>query len=235
MSLKKMTRIDKISQLLIAKTGVSIRELAVELGVSEITIRRDLKQLEQQGTVKLINGVAIHRAAQNPHSTLPEYNLDYEVLHFGDRKARIGKKAASLIEPNDVIAIDTGSTCSYLTQNLPSGVHLTVLTYCMNTLAQLTTHPNYDVICAGKAFLSTAGISGKLNVTCVAPHEMNAKSALMESSQTKILLLDSSKFSKICPTTFAYLSDFDIIVTDDELSAEWQGYIADLGIQLLLA
>mgnify|MGYP002225956820 FL=1 len=118
----------------------------------------------------------------------------------------------------------------------------------MNTLAQLTTHPNYDVICAGgylypntrmfyspegislinrtcvnKAFLSTAGISGKLNVTCVAPHEMNAKSALMESSQTKILLLDSSKFSKICPTTFAYLSDFDIIVTDDELSAEWQG------------
>ena len=110
MSLKKMTRIDKISQLLIAKTGVSIRELAVELGVSEITIRRDLKQLEQQGTVKLINGVAIHRAAQNPHSTLPEYNLDYEVLHFGDRKARIGKKAASLIEPNDVIAIDTGST-----------------------------------------------------------------------------------------------------------------------------
>ena len=48
-------------------------------------------------------------------------------------------------------------------------------------------------------------------------------------------LLDSSKFSKICPTTFAYLSDFDIIVTDDELSAEWQGYIADLGIQLLLA
>ena len=230
MSLKKMTRIDKISQLLIAKTGVSIRELAVELG------------------------------AQNPHSTLPEYNLDYEVLHFGDRKARIGKKAASLIEPNDVIAIDTGSTCSYLTQNLPSGVHLTVLTYCMNTLAQLTTHPNYDVICAGgylypntrmfyspegislinrtcvnKAFLSTAGISGKLNVTCVAPHEMNAKSALMESSQTKILLLDSSKFSKICPTTFAYLSDFDIIVTDDELSAEWQGYIADLGIQLLLA
>ena len=66
----------------------------------------------QQGTVKLINGVAIHRAAQNPHSTLPEYNLDYEVLHFGDRKARIGKKAASLIEPNDVIAIDTGSTCS---------------------------------------------------------------------------------------------------------------------------
>ena len=66
MSLKKMTRIDKISQLLIAKTGVSIRELAVELGVSEITIRRDLKQPEQQGTVKLINGVAIHRPPQYP-------------------------------------------------------------------------------------------------------------------------------------------------------------------------
>ena len=112
MSLKKMTRIDKISQLLIAKTGVSIRELAVELGVSEITIHRDLKQLEQQGKVKLINTESIHSAAQNPNSTLPEYNLDYEGLHLGDGKGHISKKADPLLEPNNVIAIETGSSCS---------------------------------------------------------------------------------------------------------------------------
>ena len=94
-----MTRIDKISQLLIAKTGVSIRELAVELGVSEITIRRDLKQLEQQGTVKLINGVAIHRAAQNPHSTLPEYNLDYEFSTLETGRPASAKKPPPSLNP----------------------------------------------------------------------------------------------------------------------------------------
>ena len=106
MSLKKMTRIDKISQLLIAKTGVSIRELAVELGVSEITIRRDLKQLEQQGTVKLINGVAIHRAAQNPHSTLPRVQSGLRGSPLWRPEGPHRQKAASLIEPTDVIAID---------------------------------------------------------------------------------------------------------------------------------
>ena len=108
-------------------------------------------------------------------------------------------------------------------------MHLTVLTYSMNTLRQLSERPNCDVICCGgylypntqmfyssegislikrtcinKAFIAAAGVSGKQNVTCIAPHEMDAKSALMRNSQSNILLADSSKFGLRASEGFQY-------------------------------
>lgn len=259
-SIKKQERLDKMMKILITQNGVSIHEFSNRLNVAEITVRRDLDLLKQRGNVKVINGVAVYQPNQRAPFSLPEYDLDFECTVFQDKKERIGKLAASLIEPNDVIAIDTGSTTEFLARSLSESMHLTVLTHSMNILARLNQCPNYDIICAGgylypntrmffspegislinhtcvnKAFLTAAGISGKLNVTCIAPHEMNAKCALMESSQVKILLLDSSKFSKICPTTFAHLSDFHAIVTDTDLSEQWQTYIHELNIDLYLA
>lgn len=260
MSNKKQERLDRMMKLLIAQNGISIHDFAAHLNVAEITVRRDLEQLKMRGNVKLINGVAVYQSSVQSPFSLPEYDLDYECTVFQEKKERIGKLAASLIEPNDVVAIDTGSTAEFLARSIPDSIHLTVLTHSMNVLTRLGTCANHDIICAGgylypntrmffspegislinhtcvnKAFITAAGISGKLNVTCVAPHEMNAKCALMESSQTKILLLDSSKFSKICPTTFAHLSDFDAIITDTDLSGEWQAYIHELNIELHLA
>ncbi|MBM6910643.1 DeoR/GlpR transcriptional regulator [Oscillibacter valericigenes] len=259
MSSKRMNRLDKIMKILTLQSGVSIKDFSKQLEVSEITVRRDLQYLEQQGRLRLINGVAIYRPAVEAAPVYPEYNLAYEYTVFKENKERIGRKAASLIEPNDVVAIDCGSTTEYLSRNLPPDIHMTVLTYSMNTLLELDKHPNYDVICSGgylypntqmfyspegislvkrtcinKAFLSAAGISNRLNVTCIAPHEMDAKSALMESSQSKILLADSSKFGKIFPTAFSLLTDFDIVITDNELSAEWQNILKSTGITFYL-
>lgn len=86
--------------------------------------------------------------------------------------------------------------------------------------------------CINKVFISAAGISEKLNVTCIAPHEMDAKRALMDSGQTRILLADSSKFGKIFPTVFSYIKNFDIIITDKDLSESWISEIKELGITL---
>ena len=259
MSSKRMNRLDKVMKILMLQSGVSIKDFSKQLEVSEITVRRDLQYLEQQGRLRLINGVAIYRPVVEAAPVYPEYNLAYEYTVFKENKERIGRKAASLIEPNDVVAIDCGSTTEYLSRNLPPDIHMTVLTYSMNTLLELDKHPNYDVICSGgylypntqmfyspegislvkrtcinKAFLSAAGISNRLNVTCIAPHEMDAKRALMESSQSKILLADSSKFGKIFPTAFSLLTDFDIVITDNELSAGWQDILKSTGITFYL-
>lgn len=256
MNSKKANRLDKMKKLLMTQTGISLKEFAVQLGVSEITIRRDLQLLEAQGIVRLINGVAIYRTNDNL-PLYPEYNLEYEQTIFQKNKERIGKRAASLIEPNDVVAIDSGSTTSYLSKNLPYDIHITVLTSSMNVLMDLNDHHNCDIICAGgylypntrmfhcpegisminrtcinKVFISAAGISEKLNVTCIAPHEMDAKRALMDSGQTRILLADSSKFGKIFPTVFSYIKNFDIIITDKGLSESWISEIKELGITL---
>ena len=61
MSRSKLNRLDKIKKMLIAQTGISIKEFSASLNVSEITIRRDLNLLEEQGFIRLVNGVAIYR------------------------------------------------------------------------------------------------------------------------------------------------------------------------------
>ena len=63
MSSKRMNRLDKIMKVLMLQSGVSIKDFSKQLEVSEITVRRDLQYLEQQGKLRLINGVAIYRPA----------------------------------------------------------------------------------------------------------------------------------------------------------------------------
>lgn len=256
MSGRKTDRLDRMRKMLMTENGITIREFAGKLDVSEITVRRDLKLLEKQGCLRLVNGVAIYHAAEKT-ALYPEYNLNDECLVFPQKKERIGRRAASLIEANDVVAIDSGSTAAYLARALPYDIHMTVLASSFNVLLDLNDHYNCDIICSGgylysntktfycpegisminrtcinKTFITADGISEKMNVTCIAPHEMDLKRALMESGQTKILLADSSKFGRIFPTAFSHLKDFDSIITDDELSDEWRSLIESQGIHL---
>ena len=234
MSGRKTDRLDRMRKMLMTENGITIREFAGELDVSEITVRRDLKLLEKQGCLRLVNGVAIYHAAEKT-ALYPEYNLNDECLVFPQKKERIGRRAAS---------------AAYLARALPYDIHMTVLASSFNVLLDLNDHYNCDIICSGgylysntktfycpegisminrtcinKTFITAAGISEKMNVTCIAPHEMDLKRALMESGQTKILLADSSKFGRIFPTAFSHLKDFDSIITDDELSDEWRSLI----------
>lgn len=77
--------------MLIAQTGISIKEFSASLNVSEITIRRDLNLLEEQGFIRLVNGVAIYRMNENT-PLYPEYNLSSECTVFQDKKSVSGKK-----------------------------------------------------------------------------------------------------------------------------------------------
>lgn len=88
--------------------------------------------------------------------------------------------------------------------------------------------------CANKAFISAAGISSKMAVTCIDQYEIETKKAAIASALTKILLADSSKFDKVCPAMFANLTEFDMIITDKGLSEEWLDYIGQMEIELLL-
>ena len=88
--------------------------------------------------------------------------------------------------------------------------------------------------CANKAFISAAGISKKMDVTCVEQYEIETKKAAIASALTKILLADSTKFDKICPAMFANLSEFDTVITDSGLSEEWVRYMEEMEIELIL-
>ena len=173
-------------------------------------------------------------------------------------KRRIGTFAASLVQPNDVIILDTGTTVNFMAQSLPPDIPLTIICYNYNILPALYNRPNIQLIVAGgyfhrsslsfesteniellqrlrasKIFISTSGVD-RMGLTCSNQYEVTTKSTALHSSKTKILLSDSSKFGVMRSSLFASLEEMDVVISDTNLSAEWQQCLQRKNIELHL-
>lgn len=252
---KKTQRIDKLVSLLQAQGFISVRELSALLGVSEMTVRRDLKVLEA-GYNAGAHGLNLSRSVVKNNQ---EYNILKELRKQSVQKEAIGKFAASLLRPDDIVIIDTGTTTEQAAQHFPRDKNLMALCYNINILMELQQNPGVRLLFAGgryhagtqmfesdegiqfirglrayKVFLSAAGVHPEMGITCVNSYEVPTKQAIIRSSLEKILLCDSSKFGIVRPAYFCDLSEIDAIVTDRGLSEEWRQRIASMGITLHL-
>ncbi len=242
---KKEDRRIQLIEIIKSKNGASVKELASLLDVSEMTIRRDLDILEQDHIVTNVYGAAIYNPATKEQNDL--YELSHAKSSQDNEKKSIGSFAASFIKPGDIIVIDTGSTTEMLAEHIDDNLEATILCYNANILNSLRSKENLSLIFSGghyhpktqmvesaegidlihsmrftKAFISAAGVHKSLGVTCAYHYEIPTKKAIMNSSVEKILLLDSSKFDQVKPAYFANLEDFDIVITDEGLSKEWE-------------
>lgn len=237
----------------------SIKELSKKLEVSEMTIRRDLLELSKSNIVTLIPGGAILKKNPPMDKDEEKYLIQAAESLMLEEKIKISRKAASLIKPNDVIVIDTGSTTENLPKFIPENMPLTVICYALNILFNVYENKNWKLIFPGgyfhgdtlmlespegiemikriranKSFISAAGVSEKLGVTCATAYEKETKRAVIESSDIKILLVDSSKFGKIKISHFADLTDFNIVITDSGISKECEEIVKNIGIKLYI-
>jgi DeoR family deoxyribose operon repressor len=87
---------------------------------------------------------------------------------------------------------------------------------------------------ANKAFISAGGISEKLGIMTPFRYEVNTKRAAIETSQTRILMVDSSKFGKIEGAYFAEINEFDVIITDKAVDTYYADLIRASDIELHL-
>jgi DeoR family deoxyribose operon repressor len=252
-------RTDFIINNLYANGFVSIKELSKKLEVSEMTVRRDLRELSKSNIVTLIPGGAILKKNPPPDKDEEKYLIQTAESLMLEEKIKISRKAASLIEPNDVIVIDTGSTTENLPKFIPENLPLTIICYTLNILFKVYENKNWKLVFPGgyfhtntlmfespegieiikriranKAFISAAGVSEKLGVTCATDYEKETKKAIIDSSDVKILLIDSSKFGKVKISHFADLTDFDIIITDIGIPKKFVEIIKSLGIKLYI-
>jgi DeoR family deoxyribose operon repressor len=252
-------RIQRIVETLRAQDlGVSsIRELAGRLAVSEMTIRRDLEELARQNVVRLVHAGAV---LVSPETAPPRYALAEAGSRMAEEKRRIGRRAAALIQPHDVVIVDSGSTTERLVQAIPDGLPLTLICFSLNVLVAAHRNKECRIVFAGgvlhentlmfespegaqlirrfranKAFLSASGVSDRLGVTCANSYEVETKKAAIASSLERILVADSSKLGRIHPSHFAELRDFSALVTDAGLSPENAELLRASGIQLLIA
>ena len=257
---KRSQRLNEIINVLKRRNGASIKELSRELDVSHMTVRRDLSMLEAQGVVTLFHGGAVYNVRDGGADAESEYSLVSAESEHVAEKRRIGRAAAALIEPDDILIIDTGSTTEAVARELPTDTPLTLLCYSLNVLQEATRRPAINLIFAGgnfhpntlmfespegialiernraaKAFISAAGISFRLGVTCLNSYERDTKVAAIQSSLSRILVADSSKFGKIQPSYFADIVDFDVVVTDEGIPEEYAEGLRERGIRLIIA
>ena len=237
----------------------NIKDLSKKLEVSEMTVRRDLRELSKENIVTLIPGGAVLKRNSPVATSEERYLIKTAKSLMLEEKIKICRKAASLIKPDDVIIIDAGSTTENLPKFIPENMPLTIICYTLNILFNVYENKNWKLVFPGgyfhnntlmfespegigvikkiranKAFISAAGVSEKLGVTCATDYEKETKKAVIESSDTKILLVDSSKFGKIKISHFADLTDFDIVITDSGISKEFEEIIKNTGIELYI-
>jgi DeoR family deoxyribose operon repressor len=252
----KDDRIGAIMRTLRVTQAVTIKEMASKLAVSEMTVRRDLDVLAAEGLVRRIPGGAIlnvERAGGGESS----YQLSEQADQHRDRKQRIGRAAALMVEPGDSIILDIGTTTEQVARFLPQDVPVTIICFALNVLMEVYRNKQGRFVFAGgeyhentmmfespegvelvrrnranKAFMSAAGVSSRLGVTVANRYEVAIKQAALECSDQRLLLVDSSKFGVVKEAHYAELTDFDRVITDDGIPQAQRQALSTLGVGL---
>lgn len=142
--LDNLRRREQIIDLLCDQGSVRVEPLSVHFGVSSVTIRNDLRYLEQKGCVMRSYGGAV----LNQHFALDRPLQDKDRLNR-DVKSRIAEKAASFVKDGDTLILDSGSTTTLIPPLLKSRRDLVVMTNALNIAWELANFERVDVMILG--------------------------------------------------------------------------------------
>ncbi len=224
-------RMEAILRELTERRAVSVSHLCQVTGASEATIRRDLNTLAHQGKLNKVHGGAV-LADEEFHGEEPD--MDTKRLLCTEEKIRIGRYAAGLIEDDDIVYLDAGTTvvqvaeqlsasrALFVTNSIECARRLTergVRTYVLGgkikpgTLAiigaetlRALSHYNFT-----KAFLGANGIVLSQGFTTPDPEEAALKALAARRAKSVYVLADSSKFGKITAAAMFPLDTAQII------------------------
>jgi len=233
---------------------VSVVDLCRELDVSSVTIRKDLKLLEDKSLLFRTHGGG---TSINPYTVDRPVN-EKEKIH-AEEKHRIGMVAAALIEPNDCVIIASGTSVLSLARCIKPEGTVTVITAALNVATELNVHPGIEVLLLGgilrkssssatgiyaqkvlddfscsKLFLGVDGIDMEfgLSTTNVMEAQLNRK--MIAASQKTIVLADSSKFGKRGFGRICGLEDVEQVITDAGISEHTVEMLKGMGIEVTI-
>ncbi|HYF70998.1 MAG TPA: DeoR/GlpR family DNA-binding transcription regulator [Ohtaekwangia sp.] len=230
---------------------VTLKTLSRLLKVSEYTVRRDLKELTDQGLLKAVRGGAV------PHSPTPHHFLD-RLSYKADEKKIIAQKAVGLLQNGQVVVFDGGTTALAIASILPQDLQITVVTNSFPVVNVLGGHPNVEVLFTGGRlyksaftsvghdairffrniradiyFMGICSIHPALGVTTINYEESEVKKAIVEVSKQVVAVTPHERINTaeaffICP-----LESVDTVVTDEEGKKVAAQYFNDSGITVM--
>jgi DeoR/GlpR family transcriptional regulator of sugar metabolism len=250
-------RQQRLLQLLRAQGVVSIRTLTDELGVSHMTVRRDIAALEADGQVVSVQGGV--RLAGSSGMRPPTSRDARQVLEL-PRKQAIAEQAAGLVDDGMTVFLDAGTTCQAVVPFLVGRRDLTVVTNDFHVVTALFQQPDIETIHTGGlvdvesgsstgrlaaatlsgialdlALLSTGAWSVARGVTAAAQDQVTLKLAAIAAATTCAVVADSTKFGASSRYRVAELERFDVVVTDEDLPEDGRRAVAELGVDVRLA
>ncbi len=244
----------RISELLMDQGAVRVQELSALFMVSEVTIRNDLDVMARDGQLRRHRGGAV---ALSP----PNLSIAFEQrasLNL-ERKRQIGRAAAHLVDAEDTIILDSGTTLMEMSKSLNISEPVTVMTNALNVASQVGALPNALVILTGgtlnpetistfgpqterslsghvvrKAFLGIQAIEPELGLTDTSIEVAHVKQAMIRAARRVILLADSSKWRRVAFVKVAPLSAIHTIVTDSDLPEDARAAFEHMGVELIV-
>jgi len=228
-----------------------VNDLAQSFGVSEMTVRRDLRELAQEGKLERVRGGAVNAEGEPP--------FEETVVERFEAKNRIGAAAAALVLDGQTVMIDIGTTTLQAAHHL-HGRRLTVVTTSLAVYEELLPDHAIELMLPGgvvrrnyrslvgvvaedslrqlKAdvlFLGTSAVDERLAVWDDTMVEVPIKRAMIEAAASVVLLADAEKFSMSGVVRVCEAGAIDHIVTDGELPAAARAAIDDAGIEVTIA
>jgi DeoR/GlpR family transcriptional regulator of sugar metabolism len=235
---------------------VTIKELAADFGLTEMSLRRDLNALAEAGQISRVRG-----GATRPRSTLtPRRYQDVEQRH-GAAKTRIARAATSLFDDATTVFFYSGSTVARVAEALEEDQrdHLTVVTPSVPVINTVTTWnaphlvavgglylPAYMTFVGPQAVESLRTISADVAIVgcdgltaaegLTTPHHLVAEigTVLIERAQKTIVVADSSKIGRRGFTPIAASSAVDVLVTDGDADPQELQALRDTGVEIIV-
>ena len=240
---------------LIEKDGrVLVAELSRSLGISQITIRKDLEHLQSKGLLHRSHGGALR--AQS--SALFDPSLQEKQQHHSQEKQRIAIAAAQMVEEGQCVILDSGTTTSAIAHELKRFADLTVITNAINIATDLTSSSLEVILIGGSLrknslslvgplaedtlkemhadilFLGVDGFDSEVGLTTPNLLESRVNRAMVKASRRVVAVCDSTKFGRRSLSRIVPPSAIHCVITDRDLPIETADSLRTMNIEVVL-
>lgn len=233
---------------------VRVRALSKSLGISQITIRKDLDYLQMKGLLQRSHGGAL---PVQPGASFDPPIQEKEKSHHTE-KDRIGQAAAGMVQEGQCVMLDSGTTTTAVAHALKKFSQLTVITNAVNIAAELT-GTNFEVILTGGTlrknsfslvgplaedmleemhadilFLGVDGFDMEIGLTTPNLQESRVNRAMVHASAKVVAVCDSTKFNRRSLSRIVSPSAIHHVITDTNLPTSIAEALSNLNIELTL-
>jgi DeoR/GlpR family transcriptional regulator of sugar metabolism len=251
-------RYKRIVETVNAAGKVTVAELSRALGVTPVTVRRDLEKLEANNLLVRTHGGAIS-IGSDVVGTGVERSFAEKEEALAEEKERIAKAAAERVRDHETVLLSPGTTNMRLARCLVGKKRLTLVTNAVNIAMYMLANSEHDVMLLGgsmrrkslasvgpmtedslrhirvdKLFLGVDGLDVREGLTTPNMGEAAVNRRMIDIAREVIVVADHSKFGKVTFSRIAPIESVDVVISDKGLSEDHVNALRDAGVKILL-